>query len=57
MTYGVPCIDKEMHEEEKEDTNVGALEEKKPSLIPTVGAPLFRLEELLCSVKRFPHIN
>ena len=37
LTYGVPCMDQEMHEEEEEETGAGTLEEKRPSLLLAVG--------------------
>ena len=37
LTYGVPYMNQEMHEEEKEDTGTGMLEERRPSFLPMVG--------------------
>ena len=37
FTYGVPCMNQEMHEEEKEDTSAGILEGRRPSFLPVVG--------------------
>ena len=37
LTYGVPCMDQEMHEGEEEDTSTGTLGAKRPSLLLAVG--------------------
>ena len=37
LTYGVPCMNQEMHEEEKEDTSASMLEERRPSYLLVVG--------------------
>ena len=37
LTYGDPCMNHEMHEEEKKDSGAGILEEMRPSFLPAVG--------------------
>ena len=46
-TYTVPCMIREMHEEEEKYSSIGTLIEEKPSLLPVVGDIIASVEGII----------